>query len=372
MLLGGVLTASGLGVGWLFKDSAIVDFASLAVQLGALTLVLLGSFLLITGHDLRTAEHLPRLLTTQSVDKAAHLLEITKENQRGVGSSLAAQVSRALLIADAAVLLFLVAPMVLPSAAPFWQLCVVAAGALLIGKLANDAASAMAVAIRRGNLLAYHDAKATEGTAEGDETAAALRDTFDQAVGGRWLRRPGFWAKYGAALPGALFLLAVAGILLGLRLVLGGEIDVLALVAVALLMAGTSAVAVALRTHGECLVPEIARAKRIVARFRSGQYFEQEMSADREGLRMGLIRARQVLRNAVSPTRHAVSSTELDFEELGHIDLTAPATSTKPSSSEPASPHAASPNAPISEAGAALRRFQPIVVGDALAEAPKD
>jgi len=315
MVLGALLVVSGLALGW-GVNAASPGLGSLLTQLGALTLILVGVFFLLTGHELRSSDHLPKNLTEKDIDDSVALLEEVNEHQRVPGSALADHLSRALLTADAAVLLFLVTPLVLPNSSPLVHLCIVAAGGILVGKLANDAAASIAQGVRRGQVLAYHHTKESEGTVAGQAVARALRKHYDMAVGGFWVESPGFWAKYSRALPGLVFLVTLTGCLLGLRMVLGGEGDVLAVVIVALLVAGSSAVAIGLKIRGECLVPQVSRAKRIVTRFPSSHQFAREMETDREELRIGLIKARQLLRSAAAPTRHGVGTPRITFDAL--------------------------------------------------------
>lgn len=323
MALGVVLMGAAITFELLLNDQQ-GGFIGTLLQALAVGLLLFGAFLCIIGYELRSSEHLPRLLTSTMVNGARDLLVRTHEAARSAGSTLADHLSRAVLTADSAILLFLVVPLLLPTSLPIVHLLVVAAASLLVAKLSIEAAGWAASAIRRGRLLAYQDALASSGSPEAARTAKAIRDHFEPAVGGRWPVSPSFWTKYAGALPGILVLLTVTGLLLALRLLLGqSDTDMLAVGVVALLVTVSMAAAVALKASAECLTPEMAQAKRIVARFPTAEQFEHEMLSDRESVRTGLIEARSVLRAAAAPRRHGIVVRERDF---GGLDLAVDAT----------------------------------------------
>lgn len=318
MALGAILAGLGGVIAWTTGANPANDLVGLLTQIGAVALVLFGVFMLSVGHEQRFGEHLPRHLDRGDIDSSHRLLNVTHESQRAGSSALAGRVASAFIIADAAILLFLVTPLLLPSALPIWHLIIVAVGALVIGKLSGHAADSVAKSIRRGQLLAYHDTKASADGPEARATAQALRTYFDAAVGGVWPVSPSLWTRYASALPGFAFLVTVTTVLLAMRLMLGNsEADWLPVVLVAFLVFGTLAVAIGLKARNECLVPEVTRAKRIAERFRSGEQFDREMRADREGVQMMLIEARKVLRSAAMPRRHDVATRVPSYELLG-------------------------------------------------------
>jgi hypothetical protein len=317
LVVGALLVLGGVGMAWYFKDTPVESFVDLAVQLGALALVLVGAFVMLIGNELRRGEHLPRHLDSADVQQAIDLLAATHEDQRASSSAWMNHVAKGLLVFDAAVLLYLVIPLLLPQLTPFPTMIVMAIGALVIGKLAGHAADSVAAALRRGQLLGYHDVLASSEDTGARESARDIRKTFNTAVGGRWPTRPGAWARYRAAFPGLVFLAGISGLLLAMRLVFGeSQADLVAIALVGALVAGTVVVAVALKARCECLVPAVARARRIVGRFPTVRQFESEMKADFNQVRAALVDARSVLRGAYRTPRWDATGPVTAFEEL--------------------------------------------------------
>lgn len=282
-----------------------------------LACMMVGVFLVWTGYELRNGENLPRLLTAEMVDEAGHQLKATQENIRHMGSSVSLQVSRAILLADGAVLFFLLTPVLLPSSTPAVHLIVSAIGALLVAKISSDAVGRAARAIRKGQVLSNHDALVHSADTGAHATAQAIRQAYGPVVGNRWPVSPGLWKLYGAVMPPVLVLLTLTSALLLVRLWLGqGATDLLAMGIVALIVFLSLAGAIALRLDSEYLTPAVAQAKRIVARFPSSAQFLQERRADHGELRAGLLHARRVLRAARRPRWHGAPARKADFATL--------------------------------------------------------
>lgn len=323
-----------------FGCIVLVAAATLIVQLGngqdglmsTLTQVLLlaglmlGAFLVWTGYELRNGDHLPRLLTGDMVTESDHLLQATQEHSRHMGSSVSLHISRAILLADGAVLFFLLTPALLPGSTPAVHLIVTAVGALLVAKISSDAVSSAARAIRKGQILANHDALAHSPDPAARATAEAIRHAYGPVMGNRWPVSPSFWALYRAVLPPVLVLLTVTAVLLFARLWLGdGVADLLAMGIIALIVVLSLTGAIALRLDSEYLTPAIAQAKRIIGRFPNAAQFLQERRADHDELRAGLLNARRILRAARRPRWHGAPAREADF---GMLDLDAAPPST--------------------------------------------
>lgn len=312
MMVGIVLSGLGLvGLTRLGEPQGLMDVLMQVVCLGC---ILIGLFLLKTAYGMGFTERLPRWATVTDVIQAHKLRRMTLDDQRPASFAGGEQLATALLILDAAALLFLVLPLMLPNSTPAVHILCVVIGAFVIGHLANHAANSVARAIRKGQLLKLHAAKEREVAPESRAVASALRLQYDSVIGGDWPLQPGFWRCWGGTVVGLSFLLLVTLVLVGLRSLLGTgtESDWLALLLVTVLVLSTAAFAIAIKVRAECLTPAMAQARRLATRWPSVPQFKKEMRADHDSVVDQLRTANRSLRSALAA------------KSAGHAGLTWP------------------------------------------------
>lgn len=295
VVYGAMILAVGVAcTTWAMLDP-LDGFANVLLQIVSLCTLIGGTFLIHTGRSLRREAHLDMTVNRAEIEAAHRLLDSTAENSRAPADAFAKHIVAALMTVDAAVLLFLVAPVLLPDLVPMAQLLIVAAGSFLVARISLEAIAAVAVSARIAQVVKLHALKCEEKSAEAQACARAIRHAFDGLVSASWPVRP-TWKVY---LPAALWCAPLIGLqclLLGVRLVAGDATDMVA----ALVIAGTVAALTtlfAIRTAvaAECLSPEIAKAKRLLGRFSSPEQLMSVLKADHALLNVRLARARDVM-----------------------------------------------------------------------------
>lgn len=278
--------------------------AAVALQLVTVCAVIGGVFLTAMGRSLRRGAHLPINLTPADIEQAQHLLDSTAERSRAPADTFSKYVVGALMTLDAAVLLYLVAPLLFPETTPMAQLLIVGTGSFLVARISLEAIAAIAKSARIGQVLRMRALKAADGSPEAVTCSNAIRDAYDGVVGGNWPLRPG-WTVY---VPSALWAVPLVGLqclLLGIRLMAGDDSNMIPALGIAGAIAAlTTLFAVRTAINAECLSPEIARAKRLLGRFPSVSQLRSLLKADRAFLNEHLARAQDVVTSALQPRVH--------------------------------------------------------------------
>jgi hypothetical protein len=309
MLYGAIAFVLGIaGAAWALSE-APEELEGVLFQIATLCAVIGGAFLMLVGRGLRHEPHLPMTVSAEDITTAQSFLEAIAESARAAASAYSKHIVAALMTLDAAVLLFLVAPLLLPETVPMAQLLIIAIGAFLVARISLEAIAAIAKSVRVAQVLYLHAAKIAEGAST---CAAAIRKAYEGVVGPQWPLNPG-WIVYVPAVLWMVPLIGLQCLLLGVRLIAGDDTDMMA----ALVIAGTIAVlttlfAVRTAINAECLTPEIANAKRLLGRFPAVRQLQATLNSDWESLEEAAARAWSYLVVAAAPRVHGIQTVTLE------------------------------------------------------------
>lgn len=310
MLAGaGMLALAAAGAAWQIL-SPLAGVAGMALSAATSGCAIGGIWLVNTGRKLRREKNLPQSVSGADVESAARWVRELCEDSRAPASTASLQNVSALMTLDAATLLFIAAPALLPESRPIEHLGLVVIGAVLVATLSLKAIYEMARSVRSVQVRALHAIK-SRGDAHDRQQAAAIRLAFDGALNARWPSRVS-WISYAGALPWALALAGLQGLLLWVRLAQGDAADIAAPMTIAATLAAlTTVFGVRSAISAECLAPEVVAAKRLLARYGSPAQLEAVLEADRAELNERLAVARTSLTAALEPRIHGAPTFEV-------------------------------------------------------------
>lgn len=305
------LTLGAAGAAWSVIDPP-EGLAAVVLTILTLFAVVGGLFLVAMGRGLRRLPHLPRAVIPADVDQAKRLLEETAESSRPPAGAYCKHIVAALMILDAAVLLYLGAPVLLPDTVPMVQLLVIGVAAFLVARISLEAIDAIARGVRRAQVQHLYSLKIAEGTEDSKATAKAIHDEYDGVMGSYWPVDPGM-SVYLAPILWAIPLIGLQVLLLSVRLIAGDDNDMIAVMVVAgTISALTTLFAVRTAIYAECLTPAIANAKRLLGRFPTADELCSTLKSDCDFLNERLAQANCWIAAVIQPKLHGAQAVEVE------------------------------------------------------------
>lgn len=282
--------------------------------------------LALAARRLRDDPGLPDDLQPARVEEARRNLESLDEAGRpraGVGADIGA---RATLTFDAAMLLYIALPAMLPEMNPLLTMSFVLLGALAIGRLTAEAVHHFALAVLAGRVRRRHEGLLQGGAADQLALAGRLKQAYGSAVGNDWPSGSGrahAFTCYRSAWGWGAMIGAILFGLLGLRVLLGGA-DVSTLVMVGGVALAAVALAAAQTIRCVSLTDTINLERLILARFANADALSAYLARLGSEMRARVVGAQARLRRSAAPRQAADRILEVDLEADFEVELARP------------------------------------------------
>ncbi len=278
--------------------------------------LVLGPALLAVGLQLRSSEHLPKTMTC--TDVARHLKFVTdmQEDKRTAVGRWDALISTLLIAADAGLLMFMLVPLILPNQTPVVHMAIAAISAAIVTRIFKHLVEAVGRGLRMGEIVIERAHLGKRGTDAAVRTAAKYEDEYGPALHHHWPLAPSWWDRFGRAVPPAMTLMGLIGMLFFVRSILATDgAEMLGMVLIGVFLVVSLLLAIRMAYAGECLTPRVLIAKKVAARFPSVTDFAGEMLRDAQALDAVVKVAKPKLRAGLAPRT---------FSDAGHgtFDIT--------------------------------------------------